>query len=47
MKTRITLSNPWRSKTFTVTGRPSDVSDRIVRIKRAFGFRCSHGTQAV
>jgi hypothetical protein len=47
MKTRITLSNPWRSKTFTVTGHPSDVSDRIVRIKRAFGFRCTHGTQAV
>lgn len=47
MKTKVELSNPWRKKTFIAKGSPSDVSDRIVRIKRAFGFKVSHGVQAV
>lgn len=46
MTTIVTISNSNRSKTFAVSGRCSDVSDRIVRIKRAFGFRLTHSTQA-
>jgi len=46
MKTIVTVSDSKRSKTFIVSGRPSAVSDRIVKIKRAFGFRLTHSTQA-
>lgn len=47
MKTILTLQGasggPTRAR--IVPGRPSDVSDRVVRIKRAFGLRLTHGVQ--
>lgn len=47
MKTLLTLQRanggPTRAK--IVPGNPSDVSDRVVRIKRAFGLRLTHGVQ--
>ena len=46
MKTIVTLSNSKGQSTFVVSGHASDVSDRIVKIKRAFGIRMNHSTQA-
>jgi hypothetical protein len=47
MKTRVTISTIKGNKSFIANGRPSDVSDRIVRIKRAFNLRQCHGVQAI
>jgi len=46
MKTIVTLNKGTKSKTFIVNGRPSVISDRIVKIKRAFTIRLTHSTQA-
>jgi len=46
MKTIVTLTNGAKTKTFTANGHPSDVSDRIVKIKRALKIRMTHSTQS-
>jgi len=47
MKTIVTLyAHEGRQVSFVKNGRPSDVSDRIVRIKRAFKIRITHSVQA-
>ena len=47
MKTIVTLFSETRNSRFVATGKPSDISDRITRIKRALGLKITHGTQAL
>jgi len=45
MKTIVTLTNGIKTKTFMASSSPSNVSDRIVKIKRAFKIQLTHSTQ--
>jgi hypothetical protein len=47
MKTKVTLSASGRQSEFVVSGNPSAVSDRIVKIKRALKLRITHGAQGM
>ena len=47
MKTKVTLESNGRRTSFVANGRPSDVSDRIVKIKRAYKIILIHGVSAI